>query len=249
MKARLIDFFKNIVSSTYKKILNEKITEDVEFFIKNIFYVSIGIFIANILTFIFNVLGGRILGPTKYGEFVLIQSIAMFLYLPMCLGFITALVKYNSEKIDDLRRQKIISTTCILVLLFTIISTILYIAFSNQISEVIGISIEYLNLSVILAVFYTFYTLTINLFISLHDIKNYALFQPINSIILIATFLIFILINFISFKSMLYSIFLSYLITGFIILILLRKYLKLEFDPYLAKKLVKYGWFAFIGAI
>ena len=81
-----------LINIVYRKIFHEEISSEVEKFIKNLSYVGIGTIIASIFSFSYNILAGRWLGPSEYGTFTLIQSVAMFLYIPMLLGFHTAMV-------------------------------------------------------------------------------------------------------------------------------------------------------------
>ncbi|WP_286681164.1 lipopolysaccharide biosynthesis protein, partial [Methanoculleus sp. DTU007] len=89
-----------LTNTIYRAIFHEEISTEVEKFIKNLSYVGIGTIVASVFSFSFNILAGRWLGPSEYGTFTLIQSVAMFLYIPMLLGFHTAMVKYNAEKVD-----------------------------------------------------------------------------------------------------------------------------------------------------
>jgi len=243
------DFVVNLISFSYEWIFHEKMSDEVKKFFKNLSYVGLGTIIATIFSFTFNILAGRILGPSGYGEFTLVQSVAMFLYIPMLMGFSTAMIKYNAEK-EDLKRQRtIISTTYILVFIFTIVSIFLYYLFSFQISNLFSVSGEIFYLSVVFAVLFVFYTLTTRTLRSLHELKKYAIFQPIYGIILLSAFLVFIFINFISFKSMVFSMYLAYGIMGGIILAFIRKYIRFEFDRSWADRLARYSSYAIIGGV
>lgn len=242
--------FVNLITFGYERIFHEQMSDEVKKFIKNLSYVGFGTIIATIFSFPFNILGGRILGPSGYGEFTLVQSVAMFLYIPMLLGFNTAMIKYNAEKEDYNRQQSIISTTFILVFVLTVGSIFLYYIFSSQISKIFSVSVGIFYLSVIFAVLFVFYTLTTSTLRGLHEMKKYATFQPIYSIILLSAFLIFVFINFISSEAMIFSMYLAYGVTGIVLLILfLRKYLKFEFNKSWVNTLTKYGMFATIGGV
>ena len=124
-----------IIGYFYEQLFHEKVSFEIEKFIKNLSYVGIGTIISSVFGFSYNILAGRWLGPSEYGSFTLIQSVAMFLYIPMLLGFHAALVKYNCEKIDFPRQRSIISTTYILVFLFTLVSIFFYLIFSRELLE------------------------------------------------------------------------------------------------------------------
>ena len=79
--------------------------------------------------------------------------------------------------------------------------------------------------------------------------KKYGILYPMSSIISISAFLVLIFFNFVSFKSVLYSYYISYAVAGVIILIVIRKYIKFEFDKAQAYKLFNYGIYAVISGI
>ena len=239
-----------IIGYFYERVFHEKVSVDVEKFIKNLSYLSIGTLISTVFSFAFNILAGRWLGPSEYGFFTLVQSVAMFLYIPMTLGITTALVKYNCEKIDFLRQRKIISTTFILVFLFTIVSLLFYLVFSKQIMALFSISEDIFYFSLVFAVLFVFYTLVTETLRSIHKIYEYSLFKPIFSVILFFSFLVFIFV----FKDLLYtsplfSTLIAYGITGGILLAFLRKYIRPEFSWPCAYKLQNYSKYSLMGGI
>lgn len=239
-----------IVGYFYEQLFHEKVSVNVEKFIKNLSYVSIGTLISTVFSFAFNILAGRWLGPSEYGFFTLVQSVAMFLYIPMTLGFATALVKYNCEKIDFIRQRKIISTTFMLVLLFTIASLAFYLIFSKQIMALFSISEDIFYFSLAFAVLFVFYNLMTETLRSIHKLYEYSLFKPIYSVILFASFLVFIFIfNDLFYTSPLFSMLIAYGVTGGILLAFLRKYIRPEFSWPCANTLQKYSIYSLTGGI
>jgi O-antigen/teichoic acid export membrane protein len=241
--------FIKLFTLFYEKILHEKMSDEMAGFLKNFLYVGLGSCIAMIFSFSFNILAGRILGPSGYGELALLQSVAMFLVVPMLFGYSYAMTKYNSEKNDLDRQQNIISTTYILIFIFTIVSIFMYFLFSFQLSRAFSVSVDFFYLSVIFTVSYLFYTLTSQTLLSLHEIKKYAVILPISSIIVLSVFLSFIFIDSISFESAIYSMILAYAIAGGIMLVFLRKYLRFKFNKSWGYLLTKYSNYALIGGI
>ncbi len=221
----------------------EKIFEDV-------FYVGLGTIFTASCSYIFNILAGRILGPSLYGEFTFIQSLAMFLSIPMQMGFITAMVKYSAEK-DDLTRQRIIiSTSYIAVFIFVSISLFFYFLFAAQIQAITLVSEEIYQVAVILGLLYVLFTLTFNTLRGLLQMKKYSLIRPVYGIILLSSFLLFIVTHFYSLESMIFSMYLAYGITSLIILgFLVRKYIRLQFDRTWAIKMFHYSNYAMIGGV
>ena len=239
-----------LINIVYRKIFHEEVSFEVEKFIKNLSYVGIGTVIASVFSFTYNVLAGRWLGPSEYGTFTLVQSVAMFLYIPMLLGFHTAMIKYNAEKDDILRQRCIISTTYILVLLFTVVSLLAYFIFSEKIMAIFSISSEVFYFAVLFAVLFVFYTLTVETLRSLHMIRTYSRLMPVHSAILFFTFLFFALIcKDLSFKSPLIAMLLAYGIIGGVILAILKNYLKLQFSRNWVRKLSHYSIYSLLGGI
>jgi O-antigen/teichoic acid export membrane protein len=239
-----------IIGYFYERLFHEKASYSVEKFIKNLSYLSVGTLISTAFSFTFNILAGRWLGPSEYGFFTLVQSVAMFLYIPMTLGFTTALIKYNCERIDFLRQRKIISTTFILVFLFTIVSLVIYLIFSKQIMAVFSISEDIFYFSLVFAVLFVFYNLMTETLRSLHKIYEYSLFKPIYSVILLVSFLVFIFFfRDLLYTSALFSMLIAYGITGGVLLAVLRRYIRPEFSWPCASKLQKYSVYSLMGGI
>jgi len=249
MKSFLFKFYIKIISFLYKAVYKEELSDSVLDFLKNLSYVGFGTIVSIIFTFTFNILAGRLLGPSGYGEFSLVQSIATFLAVPMFFGINYSMLKYNSEKEDFKRQQKIISTAYILIFIFATISIFFYYLLSSQISQVFSVSTGVFYLSILFATIFVFYTLLTSTLASIHAMKKFALFRLVYSIILLSAFFIFIFINFISSQSMIFSVCITYGITGGIILAYLRKFVKLKFDKTWASKLTRYGSYALLGGV
>ena len=251
IKDKMKDFISkkaiNIVTYFYEKIFHEKMSYDVKLFFKKIYYVGFGIIIATVLTFIFNILAGRLLGAFEYGEFTIVQSLGMFLCIPMMMGFSTAMIKYNAKEEDFRKRQIIISTTYIFVLIFTIISISVYLLFSSEILRIFSVTRELVYLSIVFAALFVFYSLTTSTLQGLHEMKKYGILIPISSVISLLVLIFFIFINFLSFKSMVLSMYVAYGIAGGIVLAFIRKYIKFEFNKYQSYELLNYGMYSTLG--
>ncbi|SNQ62976.1 oligosaccharide flippase family protein [Candidatus Methanoperedens nitratireducens] len=235
------DIAISLIGFSYEKIFHEKMGNDAKGFLKNLSYIVIASGIAAILSTSFNIFAGRVLGPSEYGEFTLIQTIAMFLLVPMMLGIDTAMITYTAEKNKFDSQSSIISTTFILVTIFTLVSVSIYYLFSSQISKIFSISTDILYLAVIfafLSVISTFATGTLR---SLHKMKEYAIFQPLPNLILLLIFFVFFFSNYISFKSALFSMYIAFGVTGLLMIYSVKKYLRPNFKLCWAKRLIRYG--------
>lgn len=239
-----------IVSFFYEKIFHEKIDEGVKNFLQNMFFVGVGTVLSTAFILLFNIIAGRLLGPSGYGNFMLVQSVAMFLYIPMLLGMHTAMIRYCAESQDIHNRQRILSTTYVIVFFLSSISTGFFLIFSSQFSHLFSIDSEIWILSIIFAVFFVFYTLTTSTLVGLHLMRVFCVFQLFFGIILLLLFLLLIGIQFLSFKTMVYTYYIAYGITGCAIVILfLKKYLAITLDPQWLPTLWKYSKFAVIGGL
>ena len=243
-------FFGRIISLFHEKIFREPASEEMIKFVRNLSYVGLGTIFASIFSFLYNIIAGRVLGPSGYGSFMLVQSIAMVLYIPMLLGLNTAMIKYCAENKDQHQQRRIISTAFIATTCLTVTSVLLYGTFRHQIATIFSVDQEIIVLSILFAVLFTFYTLVISSLRGLHLMKDYAVFQPIYGITLLLALLLFIFIQFNSFKAMVYATYLAYGVIGLIILFrFFKRYLTFVIDRSWLSTLWKYSSVAVIGGL
>ena len=234
----------------YRRIFHEEMSVDVELFLKNLLLVTAATTISTLFVIVFTILGGRKLGPAEYGKYVLIQSVASFLGIPMQLGFATAMLKYVSEKNDLKYQSAIIVTTYTLVLLLSGACTILFLLISPSLSEVFNISPEFIHLAIAFAGLSCLYSLTTSALRGLNMMKAYSLFQVIYGSLILISFLLFTLDKNLTFNAMLYPTFLAYIIcTLVIILIYGRKLSMWKFESSLMGTMFKYALFSTMSAI
>jgi len=242
--------FGRLISSIFERLFHEPMGDGVMKFFWNLSYVGLGTVISTVFSFSYNVIAGRVLGPSGYGGFTLVQSIAMFLYIPMLLGLHTAMIRYCAGSTEQLQQRKIISTTYIVALCLTIVSVLLYGIFRHQVADLFSVSQEIITLSVLFAVLFAVYTLATSSLRGLHLMKDYAFFQPIYGVTLLTALLVFIYFQFYSFKAMVYASFLAYGIVGsIIVLIFLKRYLTFRIDRSWLSKLWKYSSLSVIGGL
>ncbi|WP_321418629.1 oligosaccharide flippase family protein [uncultured Methanomethylovorans sp.] len=249
MKQTLSSTFWYSFSIVYERVLHEKLSLDAKGFLNNIFYVGGGVAIATAFSFLFNILSGRWLGPSLYGEYALVETVSMFLYIPMLMGYHASMVKYNAEKKNHERQQSIISTTYLLVLAFTITSVLIYLIFSSQITTLLSISGGLYYYSILYAVLFVVYTITTETLKSLHELKKYSFIKPVFSFILLISFLYFMAVDFISSKSMIFSMYIAYGVTSVILLYLLRKYFIFKLEKKWISQLTKYSFYSLMGGL
>lgn len=242
--------FGGLISFFHEKIFHEPAGDEVVKFVRNLSYVGLGTVLASLFSFSYNIIAGRVLGPAGYGGFTLVQSIAMFLYIPMLLGLNTAMIKYCAENKDQHQQRRIISTVFVATTFLTVTSVMLYCIFRHQIATIFSVDPEIIVLSILFAVLFTFYTLAISTLRGLHLMKDYAVFQPIYGITLLLALLLFIFIQFNSFKAMVYTTYLAYGVVGLIILFrFLKRYLTFFIDRSWLSTLWKYSSVTVIGGL
>jgi len=233
----------------YQRIMHVKATYIIEDFFENIYRVGAGTIIATILVFSFNVMAGRIAGPTEYGIFTLIQTVGLFLYIPMILGSNIAMVKYANENNTNKEIQsEIIASTYVITFISILIFCFLYIIFADSISIAFSIGRNLFDLSIIFAILLAFYNLTLNTLRSLYKMKYYAAIQTLYGIALLIFFYIFVLFGRISFKYILISLYISYALMIIIILIYAFRYIKIKVTIYWIKTILRYSIFTFLGS-
>jgi len=248
----------NFIERTYKyieyaicsNILKMDPGSDGKKFMRNFYYVFMGTIPNQFLIFIYNIYAGRMLGPTEYGSYILLQSISFFLYIPMLLGINTSMIKFLSEDEDLNKKIRIISTTYLFVIVSSLISIIIYILCSPLICNAIRITPEFFYLSLILTIAFVLYNLSISTLRGLFKMKIYSAFQVIYALILLLAFILFTFEKNYTFKAMTYSVIIAYMAASIlIILIVVREYLCLRFDLYWFKRLIKYSSFSLIGGL
>jgi O-antigen/teichoic acid export membrane protein len=237
------------INFVYSKVLHERMSDEATHFLKNLSYVGFGTLIGMVFLFTFNVLVGRLLGPLEYGKFSLIQSISMFLYIPMLMGYHNAMVKYNAEVENYDRQRNVISTTYILVIIFTTVFVFIYLITPQRVLEYFSVPNEMFHLSIVFAVLYVIYTLLISTLNGLHKMKLFAMVAPIHSSILLFTLLYVVYINALTYKSAIFSMFIAYLITSSFMLIYISKYLLPKFVTSWANTLTKFAIYSIIGSL
>jgi O-antigen/teichoic acid export membrane protein len=232
----------------YETIFREKMGHETQKFFIGTSYAAIGILSGSLLTFIFTILGARILGPDNFGNLSLVTTLSVILIVPIAFSG-NAAIKYASGAKDDLVRTKVISTSSILIALFAVTSTGIYVFFSPSLSQLLGVSVSVFRFGVAYAVTFAFFGLTTNCLRILLRMRAYALFSAVQSAIVLAVFLIFISYNMASWESAAYSLFISFVAISLILVAYLRDFIKLQFDRPWAKKIIKYSLLALPGSI
>lgn len=250
MGVSVIDKTKSIIfwviQWIYPKIFKEEPSEMVLQFIKNLGYVTVGFTAAKFFSFFFQVYVGRTLGTVEYGKFVLVYSVAMFLYLPMLLGIDTALTKYLAEQKNEEEKSKIISTGFTLILISVIISSIIFFTLSPWIALISSVSQKYVYGAVLIAIFYSSLVFSQKIEQGLYKMKVVSAIELawcITSVIVILSVLFFMK----DARAPVIALIIGYAVASFLVLPDLRRYLVLKFDRRWAKTLTTFGSYAILA--
>jgi len=106
---------------------------------------------------------------------------------------------------------------------------------------VFGISAELYLFAVAYAAIVTFFGLTTNLLRILFRMRAVALLNALQSVIVLAAFLIFISTNMRSWQAAMFSLYIGNAVMAAIFVVYLRQYIKLRFDRFWSRKLLNYA--------
>jgi len=245
---KIFDKIEQVVFWLYEVLFRREPAGNTKIFIKNFNYIAIGFGLSAIFGFITQILMGRFLGPEGYGKYGLVQSLSLFLYIPMSLGIGTAMVKYNAEE-DDIKRQTaIISTSLLICAVLSVVSFFVLFVFSAQISKIFGVTSSLMLYAIFFALFYNMHVFGTEALRGLHKMKELSIFQAFDGFLMLVLILFFILTKNFSFEISVYVAFITYFAIFLSIIFYLRKYLSFLADTVWLRKIIKYGAFATVGA-
>ncbi len=247
---RPLTWVTNLTRIVYHRIIGEEMSLEAKSFLKDLSFVTLGSGIMTLLTFIFGILGGRILGPEQYGKFILVQSSQDLFRIPMILGFSGAMVRYLSETKDATSRSIIANTTFVLVFFYTIATTLVLFLFRIQISNLLAITADLFYFALATSVLDVLYNVATSTQRGIGKMRVFALIQPIFGIILLGGFLLFISNSELSFRAMVYPQMIGFGVCGILAMITLgKRFFHFVIDRSWASVLAKYALFAFIAGL
>ncbi|MGA8849157.1 MAG: oligosaccharide flippase family protein [Dehalococcoidia bacterium] len=239
-----------LAGTTYRRVFNQEMSPAEEDFVRSLSWVGVGSFIATALLAVFSILGGRLLGPQEYGKFTLIQSIAMFLCIPMLMSFDTAMLKYSAEKNELARQKSIVSTAYIIIAGLTVISIALMLIFTQPLARVFATTPELFRFSIYFAVLYAFFTLSQTTLRSVNRMRAFAFSQPMYAVILLIAFALFLLLGGLTFRAMVYSGLIAFAIAALVIHFRYnRQYFSFNLDKAWARTLSRFAFATIIAGI
>ena len=206
-----------LIGIFYRRVFSREMSAAEGDFVQSLSWVGAGTFVATALVAVFSILGGRLLGPAEYGRFTLIQSVAMFLCIPMTMGFNVSMLKYNAEKAEDTRQRTIISTAYIIIAGLTAVSVALMLLLARSLSGWFAATPELFRMSICFAFLYTVFTLAQTTLRSVNRMRAFAVSQPVHALILLIAFAVFVLRDRLTFEAMVYSMLFTFAATSLLI--------------------------------
>ena len=241
-------FGHRLFRSLYERIFREKLNQEALKFFTRTSYVAIGTLFGSLLTFVFNILGARILGPTDFGNLALVTTVGTILAISMGIN-LQAATKYGSGAQDDSTRSRIISTFGWQVALLTVGSIVIYTLLSAPLANAFDIPPDVFVYAIAFAAITTLAAFTFNSLRILFRMKAFALLNALQSVIVIAAFLILISLNVRSLQAAVFSLYIGNAAIAAILVVYLRHYLKFQIDRFWSRKLLHYAIIALPGLI
>ena len=159
-------YYTKVIQKIYSFVFKEEITKEGSTIVNNLVIISFANILSAFFYFLFNLIGSRDLGPAGYGTYTLIYSYMNIIMLPMMQNLNNTLIKYNAESVDQTRRETIISTIIILIIIFTGISLFILKIGSSVFISITGLSSNLYSLAMLSGLTYVIYTIGICLLIS-----------------------------------------------------------------------------------
>jgi O-antigen/teichoic acid export membrane protein len=238
----------HLLSVFYELIFKEKMGLEVQRFFASTTYVAAGTLFGALLTTAFNVLGARILGPAAFGSLGLVISIGTILAISMGITAMP-MIKYASETRDDSVRSLIISTSFIQVIVIMAVSVAFYLFFSAYLSELFGVPTVLFFFALIYSVTGAFFAFTTNALRSIFKMRIYGRCIALQSIIVLAVFLLFVSNDMKSWQAAASSVLIASFTISLILLVYLKDYIKLQFDMFWSKKIATYALIIIPGSL
>lgn len=245
---RFKKWVSRLLSARYETLFKRKAGREVRQLAMGVSFAGTGILLAALLTFIFSILGARVLGPENFGNLSLITAMGAILGVPMVLS-VVPMIKYAAGERNQSVQARIIATSYIEVLLFTAASVSFFLLFAPQLSRAFAVPNTIFIFSVSYAVFATFFSLATGSLRIFFRMRAYAIFVAAQSTILLAIFITFISLSLTSWQSAAYSWYISYAIISLLMIIYLRDAIKLHFDKSWAKTIANYALHAAPGGV
>ncbi len=229
----------------YEKIFGHTPGEFSKKFFKNLLYAFFGIGSATFITFGFNILVIRYIGPVEYGKFNLIVSAGEFLAIPVLWGFSTSALRYLGAERE--KKDAIIGSAFRSVIFLGFVFSVLFFFFRPFIAPYFKISSDLYNLAIVYSLVTAFFYLFQSFFQGLEKFKNLSYFWLASAFVFVLAviYYLFVLRNF-SFESLFWGNMLRLFFVIAIGIVFFRSAL-FKFDRKVFKEVFNYGTFSMLS--
>ena len=227
--------------SLFKKTLGQFTKK----FLKNLFFAFLGIGGATLITFGFNILTIRYLGPAEFGKWNLIGSIAEFFVILPLWGLTTASLRYLGAERD--KYKEIIGTSFRTVFLLSILFFPFYFILAPILRDFLKLDASIFNFAIPYAFILVFFYLFQSFFQGLEKFKQLSklLIDSALIFVVVVLFYLFTLKNY-SFETLLWGNIWRVSLIVFVSFLVFRKSL-FKFSHQVFNKLFHYGSFSMLS--
>lgn len=236
---------KSLVCKTHLFLFKKTPGEFTKRFLKNLFFAFFGVSGVTLITFGFNILAVRYLGPVEFGKWNLIGSISEFLIILPLWGLTYACLRYLGAEREN--REKIIGTCFRTVFFLSLVFFLIYFIFHPILVKFFKIDSHLFFYSLIYAFALIFFYLFQSFFQGLGKLKilSFLLISSALLFVVIISFYLFFVQKF-TFEALFWSNFgklFLIILAGFLIF---NKFL-LSFNWQTFKKLFPFGSFSMLS--
>jgi O-antigen/teichoic acid export membrane protein len=245
LKLKLIELAEYV----HFKLFGHKMSEAMKEFLYNLGISVTGGFIASGLSFAASIFLGRLLGPVEYGNYALLVAFTSFLTMFVSVGLETAIIRYNRKNANR-EKQKLFSTLFIFFILNSFVWLTVVVVLRKYLATVFSIS----PLLILLGSAWT--TVNILSVIFENGLRSLGFFKLVNIArvlqnvcILFLMILFFHIEDFFSLQIYVVLGIISLLLTSFIFLKKLGRYIAPVFDGKIFTELFKFSLLSSAGII
>lgn len=240
----------HIFFSVYRVIFRREPGKFAAKFFVDLAKVALGSGIGMGLSLLFNVFGGRALGPESYGAFTLVVSLGSFIALPMLWGIDTGVIVFGAHERDERARASVVSTGFRLLFLLTCAWGAAFFALSYTYDSAFSISSGALRLAVLFAMVYALYSFSMGSLRAVDRMGWFALMRVAFSLLLTGSFVGFAAWKGFGFNPMVAASYVAYgLGCLWMLVVWLRPHLSAPFHKKTMGKLLSFGAVAMLAGV
>ena len=240
-----------LVEKIHFKLFGHEISGAMRKFLHNLSSITTGMIISSIFLFSVYILGARFLGPSEYGKFQIVQTIAQFMLIFMLFGLNTSVTKYLAEKKADKNKKIVIKNTSTVLFVVSILffGTLFYF-FRDHLSKLFDVDLELFNAAILFSIVVSGYYFARAILQGLQNMVFLAKIEALYAFVIISVFYFLATSGYNSFNAIFKAFVVGYLV--FILLSFFKidwewKMKKIKFT--VAIKIFKYAKFAILGNI